>query len=116
MPKELHATDAYRVESSQDMNPRSSGPSPMSGFARAALTVYDAGEECSDTLPKVGDLLTFHVDETGLLSLKKFTGLDLKMDPAPLRDLPEGLRVSPGYSFVTHAALERQAGSQQPPR
>ena len=110
MPQYFSAASDLEIETTQDMNPHQPGRANLNGMARAHLTVYEAGEQCSATLPTIGDLLTTYVDrQTGLLSLQRFVGLDLKIDPAPLRRLDHGLRVSPGYSFVTHEARERAA-------
>ena len=109
MPKYFTASEELSVETSQDMDPHRPGTSIMPGLARAHLTVYERGEECSGTLPTIADLLHAWVDpSTGLITLDRVTGLALKIDPAPLRDLPADLRVSPGYSFVTYDALRRK--------
>ena len=108
MPKYFHAAEDLSIETSQDMDPERRGTHLLSGRARAHLTVYEPGEECSSTLPTIADMLRTYVDPaTGLLSLQLIIGLDLKIDPTPLRELPQDLRVSPGYSFVTYDAMRR---------
>ena len=112
MPIEIRATDDVTIESSQKMDPHGFGR-VMPGRARASLTVYEIGEECSDTLPTVRDLLTKHIDDaTGLVDLKRLVGLDLKIDSAPLRQLDPDRRVSPGYGFVTHEALQKMRAAK----
>lgn len=106
MPRYISAADEHQIETSRDMDPQRPGTRIMPGLARAHLTVYEPGEECLSALPTVADILTKYVDpESGLVSLQRLIGLDLRLDPAALRDLPPDLRVSPGYSFVTHEAL-----------
>jgi hypothetical protein len=110
VPQYFSAGSEFEVETTQDMNPHKPGTEIMPGMAKAHLTVYEEGEECSTTLPTVGDLLAKHVDpSSGLLSLRGLMGrdLDLKMDPTPLRALSQDRRVGPGMSFVTHAARNR---------
>jgi hypothetical protein len=108
MSKSFVASEDLSVETTQDMDPHRPGTSVLPGRARAHLTVYEPGDECSDTLPTIADLLSAWVDRsTGLITLDRIAGLDLKFDPAPLRELPPNLRVSPGYSFVTYDALRR---------
>lgn len=109
MPIFLQATPELGVETTQDMSPGQPGDAVNSGIARASLTVYAEGEPCSETLPTVGDLLGDVDPKTGLLHLDRFTGIGLAIDAAPLRDLPRGLRVSPGYGFITHEARRAAA-------
>jgi hypothetical protein len=107
VPTYISATDDLTIDSSENMDPHGRGR-VMPGRARGSLTVYELGEECSDTLPTVNDFLTKYIDEeTGLIDLKRIVGLDLKIDPAPLRQLDPSRRVSPGYSFVTNEALRK---------
>lgn len=114
MPRYFSATPDHGVETSQDMDPLHPGTHIMPGIARAHLTVYEADEACSPTLPTVAELLAKHVDpKTGLLTLE-YTDLRLTMDPVPLRELPQDLRVGPGHSFVTHEALRRHRSGQAP--
>lgn len=114
MPRYISAANEHQIETSCDMDPHRPGTRIMPGLARAHLTVYEPGEECSSTLPTVAEMLTKYVDpESGLVSLQGLVGLDLRLDPAALRELPPDLRVSPGYSFVTHEALAR--ARERPP-
>ena len=107
MPKYFSADSKFEVETTQGMNPDQRGVAAMRGVAKAHLTVYEDGEDCSNTLPTLADLLEQIDSATGLLSLERYVGLDLKMDPTPLRDLPQHWRVSPGYGFITNEARAR---------
>jgi len=117
MTKWISAPAEYGVETSQDMDPHHPGTHVLPGIARAHLGVYEPGEECSPTLPTVAELLATSVNPvTGLLSIERYTGLPLRLDPAPLRELPADARVGPGYSFVTHEALARKAKDDEQER
>jgi hypothetical protein len=80
---------------------------------RALLEVCEPPEECSPTLPTLREFLEKYTDAvSGLLHLDRVLGEPLRMDPAPLRELPArylDYRVMPGYSSVWHDALERMA-------
>lgn len=109
MTKWITAPPEHGIETSRDMDPHHPGTRILPGIARAHLTIHESGEECSTTLPTVAELLGSCVDpETGLLSIERYVGLPLRLDPAPLRDLQGDARVGPGYSFVTHEALPRR--------
>lgn len=108
MPIRLSADHKYGAPMNQDMDPHKPKTSVMPGVARATLTIYEPGEECSDTLPTVREVLETCVDaSTGLLSIERYCGIDLRIDPTPLRALRQDARVAPGYGFITNAALER---------
>ena len=110
MTRTIVAPPRYGTETSQDMNPHKPGTSVL---PVANLTVYEPGEGCSSTLPTIAELLDTCLDpNTGLLSIERYTGLPLLIDPAPLRELPQDARVGPGYSFVTHAALAAHAAER----
>ena len=97
MPKYFDADLHYGMETSRDMDLRRPGTRILPGIAKAHLTVYDADERCSDTLPTIADLLASHIDpRTGLLSLRPFRGLDLLIDPTPLRTLHRAFEWVPG--------------------
>lgn len=102
MIRTIVAPPQYGTETSHDMNPHKPGTSVLPGIARANLTIYEPGEECSSTLPTIGELLDTCFDlDTGLLSIERYTGLPLLIDPAPLRELPQDARVEPGCRSAT---------------
>jgi hypothetical protein len=110
MSKYFSATDEFRIETSQDMDPERKGTHIMPGLMRAHITVYEPGDDAHPSLPTLRDFLAKHIDpNTGLLTYEML-GSKLTLDPTPLRQLPAeylDYRLSPGASFVTHEALNR---------